>query len=103
MITVKPVEKENTVAFIAEEEGSDAGFCEIALDNYEVEVLSAEYDKDKPYALELLLRAALNFAANRNAYIAKTKLDIFTDFPFEKKGDFYEGTIPELLKGSCKS
>ncbi len=103
MITVKPVEKENTVAFIAEEEGNNVGFCEIALETYEVEVLSAEADADKPYALELLLRAALNYAANRNAYLAKTKLDIFKDFPFEKNGDIYEGTIPELLKGSCKS
>jgi len=103
MITVKPVKKKETVVFLADEEGVAAGSCEIKLSGYEAEVLNAEYDTDKPYALELLLRAALNYAANRNAYIAKTKLDIFTDFPFEKKGDFYEGTIPELLKGSCKS
>lgn len=103
MITVKPVEKNETTLFLADEEGIGAGSCEIALSGYEVEVLNAEYDEDKPYALELLLRAALNYAANRNAYIAKTKLDIFTDFPFEKDGEFFKGTIPELLAGSCKS
>ena len=103
MITVKPIEKTETIAFLAEEEGKKAGCCEIALSDYEVEVLSAEYDTDKPYALELLLRAALNYAANRNAYVAKTKLDIFVNFPFENDGEFFKGTIPELLKGSCKS
>ncbi len=103
MITVKPIEKKETVIFTADEDGIDEGNCEIALSGYEVEVLTAEYNEDKPYILELLLRAALNFAANRNAYLAKTKLDIFTDFPFEKDGDFFKGTIPELLKGSCKS
>ena len=103
MITVKPMEKTETVSFVADEEGTVVGRCEIVINGYETEVLSAEYDVDKPYALELLLRAALNYAANRNAYIAKTKLDIFTDFPFENKDEYYIGTIPELLAGSCKS
>lgn len=54
---------------------------------------------------EGLLRASLNFAGNRGAYIAKCAdesiADVLTLLGFTKSGEFYEGDIPTLLQGSC--
>ena len=51
------------------------------------------------------MRAALNFGANRNAYMAYCSLekinDVLTLLGFEKNNGIYEGDIPTLLKGSC--
>ncbi len=102
MIEVKPQEfTGNKVSFIATENGEKTGTCQIELDGYYVEILSVTAPEDKSYISELLLRSALNYAANRNAYMAKTKLNDFLQFPFEKSGEYYEADIPSLLAGSC--
>ena len=102
MIEVKPQEIiDNKVCFIATEDGENTGTCQILLDGYYVEILSVIAPEDKPYISELLLRSALNYAANRNAYMARTKLNDFPQFSFEKKEDYYESDIPSLLVGSC--
>lgn len=102
MIEVKPGEiNGNKVSFIATENDENTGTCQIELNGYYVEILSVIAPEDKPYISELLIRSSLNYAANRNAYIAKTKLNDFPQFPFKKSGEYFEADIPSLLAGSC--
>ena len=73
--------------------------------NY-VYVTEISFPKDKPDFCEGLLRAALNYGANRGAYMARCGCDdavsIMELMRFEKTDDgYYEGDIPTLLAGNC--
>lgn len=74
----------------------DGRFCEIS------NIVTDYADK---LLTEGLLRAALNFAGNRGAYIALCSdekiADVLTLLGFTKKNGTYEGEIPVLLMGSC--
>ena len=55
---------------------------------------------------EGLVRSALNFAANRNAYMSRANVgrvekEPFITLGFEEKNGFYESDIPSALTGSC--
>ena len=91
--------------YIGYEGDSVIGKCSLLVDGYKVTVKSIEFDPDKPDIGEGLMRAALNFGANRNAYYAfcscENAKDIMKLMGFEEKDGVYSGDIPTLLGGSC--
>ena len=81
------------------------GKCSLFVEGSKVFVKTIEFDKDKPDIGEGLMRAALNFGANRNAYYAycncENAVDIMRLMGFEENDGVYSGDIPTLLGGSC--
>ena len=81
------------------------GKCSLFVEEHKVTVKSIEFDKDKPDIGEGLMRAALNFGANRNAYYAycccKNAADVMRLMGFEENDGIFSGDIPTLLGGSC--
>ena len=81
------------------------GKCSLSIDGSKVFVKTIEFDNDKPDIGEGLMRAALNFGANRNAYYAycecENAVDIMKLMGFEENDGVYSGDIPTLLGGSC--
>lgn len=91
-------------AYIAEEDGKISGECMVTVNGFSCTV-SHLYAGDDALLAEGLLRAALHFAANRNAYTAvccESKYrDVLLLLGFCEKDNVFSGEIPELLKGSC--
>lgn len=87
-------------------DGRECGKCAFRLNSYTMDIISVEvYDSDAETA-EGLIRSALNYGANRLAYIAFYKTDSFVSVAellgFKKdKNDVLSGDIPTLLQGSC--
>lgn len=87
-------------------DGKLCGRCAFRLFGYKMEVIYVEvFDKDAETA-EGLIRSALNYGANRMAYIAYYKAESYVSVAellgFEKdKSGVLSGDIPTLLKGSC--
>ncbi len=81
------------------------GKCSLYVDGHIVTVKTIDFDKDKPDIGEGLIRAALNFGANRNAYYAycscENAVEIMKLMGFEENDGIYSGDIPTLLGGSC--
>lgn len=93
-------------AYIALEQAENyEGKCLVKINGMYCEISNIETVADDKLLVEGLLRAALNFAGNRNAYIARCSNEKIKDtlelLGFYKKDDFYEGDIPTLLLGSC--
>ena len=70
------------------------------------EILSVKTRDGDRLVAEGLVRSALNFAANRNAYMARANVgrvekEPFITLGFEEKNGFYESDIPSALTGSC--
>lgn len=88
-----------------EEDGSYVGKCLMKIDGYNCEILSVDCDYSDKLLVEGFLRAALNFCANRSAYMAYCSIaeiqDVLLYLGFENKSGVYSGDIPTLLKGSC--
>ena len=88
-----------------EENGDLVGNCLFSIDGYNCHILSMNCDYSDKLLVEGYIRAALNFCANRNAYIAHCGIveinDVLTMLGFENKNNVYSGDIPTLLKGSC--
>ena len=122
MITYKPVseiekiaELYNEVPFNTEmkygvycgfeEDGTELGSCLFSIDGYNCYIISVDCDYEDKLLVEGYIRAALNFCANRNAYMAHCNLNEISSvlqlLGFEKKDDIFSGDIPSLLKGSC--
>lgn len=91
--------------YIGYEGNEIIGKCSLLVDGYNVTVKTIDFDKDKPDVGEGLMRAALNFGANRNAYYAfcscENAIDVMKLMGFEEKDGVYSGDIPTLLGGSC--
>ncbi len=107
MLEFKPgSEKDGIYSYSAYEKDVKIGECTFSIDGMYMEVLSISADIDELTA-EGLVRSALNFGANRNAYIAKANPDKVSTTPFitlgfnEEKG-FLVSDIPSALQGSCK-
>lgn len=98
--------KENRTygGYIALENDINKGCILFEIDGYYVELLAISSVEDN-LLIEGLIRSALNFAGNRNAYVAKCKLiqnkDVLTLLGFKEENGTYTGEIPELLKGTC--
>ena len=100
---------ENIFGYIGYDLSADSvecGKCVFRLRGYEMDILSVEvYDSD-PETAEGLIRSALNYGANRSAYMAYYRADSALEtaqtLGFEKDKDgILSGDIPSLLKGSC--
>ncbi len=106
MIYFKPeILTENTTKFTAVEDGANCGYCLLKTDDTIAEVYCLEFEKDKPYLVEGLLRSAYNFASLKNIYTGKCtckNIDAFLDnMNFEKIEEGYINDIPSILTGSC--
>lgn len=68
-------------------------------------ISSLECDISDNLLVEGFIRAALNFCANRSAYMAYCSdvriKDVLLLLGFEENNGVYSGDIPTLLKGSC--
>lgn len=68
-------------------------------------ISSLECDVSDVLLVEGFIRAALNFCANRSAYMAycadERIKNVLLLLGFEEENGVYSGDIPTLLKGSC--
>ena len=87
------------------ENGECTGTVLVGVQNGKCFIYDIALKSDDPLLCEGLIRSALNFAANRGAYMAYCGLEeqkeVLEYLGFEKTTDTYSGEIPELLKGSC--
>ena len=86
--------------------GEKIGECIFSLGGTYAEILSIKTRNSDRLVAEGLVRSALNFAANRSAYMAradigKVEKEPFITLGFEEKNGFYESDIPSALTGSC--
>ncbi|MFI3142494.1 MAG: hypothetical protein R3Y27_09345 [Clostridia bacterium] len=97
-------EKQKTYGFNALENGEKIGSCSMKIEQ-DAEIFSLSFQKDKPYAVEGLIKSALNSATFDSVYMAKCKQEDIAVFlramKFEKVGDFYQSDIPTVLMGNC--
>lgn len=88
-----------------DDSGKECGYIVFHLEGYSMEIIDAlVYDGDDE-TYEGLMRSALNYCGNRNAYVAyysaENALSIAKMLGFEEKGDRLYGEIPFLLQGHC--
>ena len=102
MIKFVPFENEDVLGMKVLDGETQAGFCTFSLDGYFMTFDSVECSDD--ILTEGLARAAMNFAANRNAYIAKINTNLSSP-AFERLGfsgdDILSVEIPEALASGC--
>lgn len=102
MIRFIPVETENGLGMKAFDGETEAGTCTFLLDGYFMTFTSVDCSDD--VITEGLARAAMNYAANRNAYIAKIDKAL-SSAAFERLGfsgdDELSVEIPEALASGC--
>ena len=88
-----------------DESKNEVGKCLVKITGYNCVVAELDCDYSDKLLTEGFVRAALNFGANRNAYMAYCSLEKIKDvlilLGFEKNNGIYEGDIPTFLKGSC--
>lgn len=115
MYIFKPISDKNELSklFSDDVNGGYIGFegdeiigkCSLFVDGSKVYVKSVDFPEDKPDVGEGLMRAALNFGANRNAYYAycscENAVSIMELMGFEENDGVFSGDIPTLLGGSC--
>ena len=90
--------------YITEGAGEFFGKILVEINAYRCEIIAIETNGDE-IMIEGLIRAALTYAGNRNAYIASCTAQeydgVLTMLGFEKENGVYTGEIPELLQGTC--
>ena len=88
-----------------DENNISVGKCLMKIDGYNCEIMVVDCDYSDKLLVEGFLRAALNFCANRCAYMAYCCIseisDVLLYLGFENENGVYSGDIPTLLKGSC--
>ncbi|MGN0561957.1 MAG: hypothetical protein ACI4K6_04050 [Candidatus Fimenecus sp.] len=97
---------EKTVgAYVAEENGAFCGKCMVAVDGQGCEISQLAVPNGDALLAEGLLRSALHFAGNRNAYTAVCRESAFREtlllLGFAEHDGVFTGEIPTLLLGSC--
>jgi hypothetical protein len=84
-------------------DSSECGRCVFHLNDYSMNVDFVTADDDE--IAEGLIRSALNYCANRGAYIAyylaEQNKNVAAALGFSENNGKLNGEIPELLKGSC--
>ena len=102
MIKFIPYELDGVFAMKAVENETECGFCTFAIDGFNMKFESV--NSSDSIITEGIARAAMNFAANRNAYIAKIDRNIASD-TFIRLGFSGENElsveIPEALTSGC--
>lgn len=106
MLFFKPETVNDSIyKFFAYEDDINCGYCMLKIDAISADVYELEFNKDKPYLVEGLLRSAYNFASFKNIYMGKCScknIDVFLDnMNFEKSNGIYANDIPSILMGSC--
>lgn len=106
MLFFKPNKLTDEVTrFIAFEDDAECGFCLLEIKRSFAEVYEINFDADKPYLVEGLLRSAYNYASLKNIYMGKCTCKNISDFldrmNFEKTDEGYINDIPTILMGSC--
>ncbi len=98
---------EDTVygAYTALENEAVTGKCLVKIRGTACELLDLEALQSDALLIEGLVRSALHFAANRGAYTAECRLEAIKDvlllLGFREENGVFQGTIPDLLAGSC--
>ena len=102
MIRFLPYEDNGLVRIKAFENDAELGFCIFSLSGFNMEFVEVSCDDD--IITEGLARAAMNYGANKNAYIARIKKEhvcpAFIRLGFNGK-DVLEVEIPEALTSGC--
>lgn len=102
MIKFLPFEGDGLFGMKAFENDSDQGFCTFTLDGYSMKFEEISCNDD--IIAEGLARAAMNFAANKNAYIAKADKTLMCP-AFKRLGfdgdEILSVEIPEALTSGC--
>lgn len=92
-------------AYVAEENDAACGKCLVAVVGQACEVSALSVPNGDVLLTEGLLRSALHFAGNRNAYTAVCRESAFREtlllLGFTEKDGAFSGEIPTLLLGSC--
>lgn len=98
---------EDTVygAYTALENEAVTGKCLVKIRGTACELSALEALQSDALLIEGLVRSALHFAANRGAYTAECRLEAIKDvlllLGFREENGVFQGTIPDLLAGSC--
>ncbi len=106
MLFFKPYElTENVVKFTAYENDAECGSCLLKTDGSFAEVYELDYEEDKPYLVEGLLRSAYNYASLKNIYMGKCTCKNIIEFlkkmNFDETEEGFINDIPTILMGSC--
>lgn len=97
---------EKTVgAYVAEENGVSSGKCMVTVDGQTCAISGLSVLNEDALLTEGLLRSALHFAGNRNAYTAVCREEkyraVLLLLGFTEQDGVFTGEIPTLLLGSC--
>lgn len=102
MIRFVPLEKENCVEVNAFDGDKAIGSTQFTVDGFNMYFITVECDDD--VIVEGLARSAMNYAANRNAYIANIKKELsapaFIRLGFAGE-EVLSVEIPEALMSGC--
>ena len=94
-----------TAVFTAKDGDTALGTCELLLHDAVADIAAIRLSTEDLSIGEGLLRAALNFAANRGYYMAvctaKNADAVRARLPFEEKNGRFQNDIPSLLAGTC--
>jgi len=107
MVFFEPLktDKPDTVRFAAKDGEVVLGTCDMVLHDQLADLVSVQLETDDLSIGEGLLRAALNYAANRGYYIAACSAPdadaVRSLLPFKLKNEMWQNDIPTLLRGSC--
>ncbi len=92
-------------AYVALEDDAILGKCLVEVTGYTCAISELVQTGADKLVTEGLVRAALNFAANRGAYLASCSIvqiaDVLKMLGFSEENGVFRGEIPELLQGSC--
>ncbi len=96
----------DALGYIAYDDGGkECGKIAFHLNGYSMEIIYIFVPDGDGETYEGLIRSALNYCGNRNAYVAyyceSRAVDIAKNLGFEQKEDRLYGEIPFLLQGSC--
>lgn len=94
-----------TALFTAKNADTALGTCSLLLHDNVADITAVCLQTDDLSIGEGLLRAALNFAANRGLYMAVFSAGdadaVRRMLPFAEKNGRFQGDIPSLLAGTC--
>ena len=102
----KPLNNDGTlVCFTAIESDFILGKCLLLLKNDYAEITEIQANDNSFIIAEGLIKAAFNYAANKNFYIGRCYSENFKKLletmNFNKTGNIYENDIPLILMGKC--
>ena len=102
MIKFLPFEENGLIGMKAFENDSELGYCTFSLSGFNMDFVEISCDDD--IITEGLARAAMNYGANKNVYIAKIRKEhicpAFIRLGFKGEDVLYV-EIPEALTSGC--